>query len=62
MAEIRSLSKNHKKKNQNNNYVNENKQPQFHYIHALIREPVAVHDTAPTKYLYDQMSLATNHT
>jgi hypothetical protein len=34
----------------------------FSYIHAVIREPVAVHDTASTNFRYDQMSLATNHT
>lgn len=31
------------------------------FIH-VIRETVAVHDTASIKFQYDQMSLATNHT
>lgn len=61
MAGIRSLSKNNKTELKQSFLLKE-KNPQSLYIHALIREPVAVHYTASTDFLYDQVSLATNHT
>jgi len=61
MAGIRSLSKNNKTELKQSLCELKEKNQSL-YIHVLIREPVAVHYTASTNFLYDQLSLATNHT
>jgi hypothetical protein len=62
MAEIRSQKRNCKNVLKQQLSLNNETFKVFSYIHVVIREPVAVHDTASTNFRYDQMSLATNHT